>query len=192
MRVAARLRQPPRPRARLGGFTLIEMMVALTVLGVLMVIAVPSFNNAILGNKLSGYANNFIGSAQLARSEAIKRNAQVVMCRSSDGASCAGSGGWQQGWIIFADNGALTHKGNGVLDSDETRIQYQQGLGADFAFTGSVYTIVFESTGLNATPVTTPLVLCRANPVGTQERAITVSATGRASATTTRNGTCPT
>ncbi len=180
-------RHAARLAARSAGFTLIELMVTMTVLIVLMAVAVPSFNNAVLGSKLSGYANNFVASVQLARSEAIKRNAPITMCRSADGSSCASSGGWQQGWIIFNDKDS-----SGAINGDETRIHYQQALASEFAFTGDVYTIVFQGSGLNSTPVTNPLVLCRASPAGSQERAITVSTTGRAASNITHNGTCPT
>ena len=79
------------------GFTLIELVVTLTVAAILLAIAVPSFYDATLGSKLASYANNFVASVSLARSEAIKRNAAVTLCASSDGASCA-SGGWEQGF----------------------------------------------------------------------------------------------
>ena len=171
-------------RRRAAGFTLIELMVTLTVLGFLLAVAVPSFNNAVLGNKLTGYANSFLASAQLARSEAIKRNAAMTMCRSADGTTCATSGGWQQGWILFNDK-----DGDGSVNGDETRVHYQQALGSDFSFTGDAYSITFQSTGLSATSGT--LTLCRKLPSpGAQERVITLSATGRVSSAITKTGTC--
>ena len=171
------------------GFTLIELMVSLTVLGVLAAIALPSFSEAFLSNRLASFSNSFVAGAHLARSEAIKRNASVTMCRSSNGTSCATSGGWQQGWIIFSDSGAGGNAGNDTVDSDETRVLYQQNLASDYSFTGS-NSIVFQPTGLVATAAS--LTLCRQNPSpGSQERTIAVSATGRASVATTRTGTCP-
>lgn len=177
------------------GFTLIELMVTVAIVAILATIAAPSFNEAILSNKLTSYANNFVASAQLARSEAIKRNATVVTCRSADGASCAASGTWQQGWIVFADDGAGAHKGNGVRDSDETMLRYQQPLSADYHFTGNAYSLDFlptggaQITGGVLPPVT--LTLCRATPTaGRQERIVKLSTTGRTSVDKTVTGVC--
>ena len=173
-------RAPPQ-----RGFTLIELMVAVAILAILAVLAAPSFNDAILSNKLSSYANNFIASATLARGEAVKRNLPVKLCRSADGASCATAGGWQQGWIVFNDL-----DDDGTLDSNETLIQRQQALSTDYSLTGNVYTVVFQSVGVGSTSAN--LNLCRATPTpGSQARDIRVSATGRVSVSKTATGTCP-
>lgn len=168
------------------GFTLIELMVTVTILAVLAVVAAPSFNEAILGNKLASYANSFSASAQLARSEAIKRNAVVGLCRSADGTSCATAGTFQQGWIVFADP-----NNNGVVDSGEKIVQVQQALSSDYHLTSdNGYSLAFQPIGAGATQAN--LTLCRATPSpGRQERTIAVSHTGRVSVATTRTGTCP-
>jgi type IV fimbrial biogenesis protein FimT len=186
------------PRAGLrssgGGFTLIELMVTVVILAVLAAMAGPSVSEMLLSNKLAGYANAFVASAQLARSEAIKRNARVVVCAAASAAGCAGGGGWQQGWIVFADNGAGAHQNNGVLDSDETLLRYQQPLSSDYLFTGNANSLDFlpsgavQITGGAAPPVT--LTLCRAIPPGRQERVIGLSTTGRTSVTKTTTGSC--
>lgn len=184
-RIAPEHPNRPRRRARIAGFTLTEMLVTLAIFGVLAAVAAPSFNSAILNNKLAGFANAFIASAQLARSEAIKRNANVVLCRSTDGVSCAASGGWQQGWIVFHDADT-----DGEVDAGETVVQVQQGLSSDYRFTGDSYSIAFQPSGGIA--ALTTLTLCRALPEpGNQERSIRVSGTGRASVETTRHQVCP-
>lgn len=172
------------PARALKGFTLVELMITVAIMVILAVVAVPSFSEAILSNKLASFSNSFVASATLARSEAIKRNATVKLCRSADGATCATSGGWQQGWIVFNDI-----DGDGVVDANETLIQRQQALSADYLLTGDVYSIDFQSIGAGATSAT--LKLCRASPSpGGQERTILVSVAGRVSVSTTRTGVC--
>ena len=66
-----------------AGFTLVEMAVTLTVIAVLTAIAVPSFRSLTLSNRLTASANEVVGTIQLARMEAIKRNARTQLCSNS-------------------------------------------------------------------------------------------------------------
>lgn len=84
-------------------FTMIELMIVIALIATLTAMVAPSFNEIVKNNRLSSQANDFIASIHLARSEAIKRNQNVFLCRSADGTSCATSGGWEQGWVVFVD-----------------------------------------------------------------------------------------
>src|SRR5262245_41817458 len=90
------------------------------VLGILVAFGVPSFNNAMLSARLNGAAGELYGSMQLARSEAIKRNATVTLCASSDGEECDDTADWQDGWIVH------------LSDADETVIQVRDALPTKF------------------------------------------------------------
>jgi type IV fimbrial biogenesis protein FimT len=83
-------------------------MIAVALVVVLMVLAVPSFQGVIRTSRATALTNELITALSQARSEAIKRGIPVAVCASSDQASCAG--GWQDGWIVFADD-----DGNGVV-----------------------------------------------------------------------------
>jgi len=65
------------------GFTLVELMVTITVAAILLVIAVPSFSYMINSNRLTTTANAFIGALNTARMAAIQRNAAVQFCSNS-------------------------------------------------------------------------------------------------------------
>ena len=170
---------PGRRTCRARGFTLIELMVVLTIAALLLAIGVPTFRNASLGGRLSAAANNLLASIQLARSEAIKRNLPVTVCASSDGTTCAGGGGWEQGWIVL----------NEGTDPD-TVLQRQQAVPSEFNVTqsGGTAALSFLPTVVGTTTAT--LTVCRADPVGSEERVLTISGTGSAYVTITTTGTC--
>lgn len=162
-------------RAYARGFTIIELMTALVIAAILMAVAVPSFRNASLGSQLSASANNLLASVQLARSEAIKRNVAVTLCASSNGTTCAGGGGWQQGWVVRA--------------AAEV-IQSQQALPDGYLVTqaGGTAPLNFQPIGIGATAAV--FTVCRNDPDGSQERVVTVRAAGSAYVTRTETGSC--
>lgn len=175
-KTAINTRQPPFQAVRVQvsrGFTLIELMVTIAVMTILLMIAVPSFDNIALGSKLGASANNLVATMHLARSEAIKRNAAVTVC-VSNGGGC-GSGGWEQGWIVQAADGTI--------------IQRQPALPAGFKVTGSVASLVFNPSGVGTTAAS--FTVCRATPqIGWQERVVSISATGRPNVEKTTTGSC--
>jgi type IV fimbrial biogenesis protein FimT len=161
-----------RSRQLQSGFTLLELMITVSLLAVLLGLAVPAFQSAALGSQLRAAANELVASAYLARSEAIKRNTVVTLCVSSDGVSC-GSGNWEQGWIV--------HSG--------TTLQRQTGAPPGLKITaGGVTSLSFQPTGAGATPAV--FTVCRTTPAGNQERVVTIDATGRPWAKATTTGVC--
>ena len=91
-----------------SGFTLIELMVTMAVLAILAVVAVPSMTMLINGNRLSGMNDELTASVQLARSEAIRRNARVTLCGSADGTTCAAVTDWDRWIVLGRDNASGT------------------------------------------------------------------------------------
>ena len=162
-------------RAHARGFTIIELMTALVIAAILMAVAIPSFRNASLGSQLSAAANNLLASVQLARSEAIKRNVAVTLCASANGTTCAGGGGWEQGWVVRA--------------AAEV-IQSQQALPDGYLVTqaGGTVPLNFQPIGIGATAAA--FTVCRDDPDGSQERVVTVRAAGSAYVTRTETGNC--
>ncbi|SFD84561.1 GspH/FimT family pseudopilin [Nitrosomonas sp. Nm166] len=115
-----------------GGVTLIELLVALSVLSILLAVGVPSFGQFTVNTRLNSYTNTLFSHISLARSEAIKRNARVAICKSADGSSCASSGDWSQGWVIFVDLDNSASIGSG-----EQVITTASALPAGFSFFGN-------------------------------------------------------
>ena len=88
------------------GFTLLELLVVISVLAILVGIGVPGLRELLLNNRQAGAVNELVAALQLARSEAITRNvaapAVVSVCASSNGTACTGA--WSDGWLVFIDN----------------------------------------------------------------------------------------
>ncbi len=81
-----------KPRRTLAGFTMIEMLVTLAVVGILAGIAAPSFTSVVASQKVKTSASMLQSSLLAARSEALKHNANVTV---------APIGGiWTAGWTI--------------------------------------------------------------------------------------------
>jgi type IV fimbrial biogenesis protein FimT len=162
---------------RQAGFTLLELMVGVTIIAILLAMAVPSFTDAGLPSQLRSVANDLVAASQLARSEAIKRNTAMTLCVSPDGATC-GSGNWNQGWILLATgNPQPLHR------------ELPAPNGYRVTPAGGAIALTFQATGIDATSET--FTICRKTPkVGSQERVVTISAVGRASVQTTTAGVC--
>jgi len=95
-----------------SGFTIIELMITLIIVGILLAVGVPSLRSFMQGNQLIAASNELVSALHVARSEAIKLNSRVSICESSDGATCSNTGSWNNGWIVFVDaNGDLANTG---------------------------------------------------------------------------------
>jgi type IV fimbrial biogenesis protein FimT len=117
---------------RFKGFTLIELMVALSVAAILLTIGVPNFREMLLSNALTSKVNAFVADLNFTRSEAVKRGARVTMCKSNDKAQCAVAGGWEEGWIVFVDTA-----NPGTVDAGETVLLSAEKLNGSLTLRGN-------------------------------------------------------
>ncbi len=131
----------------MSGFTLVELLVTMTIAAILLGITVPSFRYVTTSNRMSGEINTLLGDMQYARSEALKEGQTVTICRSSDGLACltsptAGTG-WEKGWIIFSDPAAnKTVPGTGPL-----RVQKGFVGGDTLSFDKNISAVTFNREG---------------------------------------------
>lgn len=167
------------------GFTLVELMIVLVILAVILTVVLPGFSSVFLSTRLTGYTNELVSGVYTARGEAVKRNAPVRMCTSSDGLVCDDTVPWDRGWIL--------------LDEDDNVLKAQAATADDFHIqeTGTAHTLEFDGSGVlnDWVPATATLPLtfriCRDSPPGHQERTLTVNMVGKTSVATTTTGSCP-
>ena len=85
------------PRSR--GFTLIELMVVIAILGVIMGLAVPAMGDFLIRQRVKSQGNELMIAAAIARSEAGKRNSNVAVLPVAMG--------WSDGWCVVAVAAAM-------------------------------------------------------------------------------------
>jgi type IV fimbrial biogenesis protein FimT len=157
------------------GFTLIEALVAIAIAAIILGIAVPNFQDFMRNTRLTTQANDFVLALAFAKSEAVKRNRDVVVCSSSNATSCANSTNWHIGWIVHSDT-----DDDGTVDTDEI-LQVRGALeGNNTLTTGTLTAATFANTGFSIGSSAT-FTLCTTGI--TTGRQISLSQQGRASVT---------
>ncbi len=111
----------PRPKKRGMGFTLLEALVVVALLGILVGLTAPAMTDLRARHRLQGLAESFLDSLVLARSEALRRQQKVTVCARTHLEQCDSDGQWQQGWLVFVDtnNNGLRESGELLLDRRE-------------------------------------------------------------------------
>ena len=135
---------PPRG-AR--GFSLVELIVVMTIVGIVVGIAVPSYKYVTNSNRVSAEVNQLLGDMQYARSEAVKEGLTVTVCPWDSTANptptCLTSGAttWNKGWFVFSDI-----NGNGAFDTGNDQVlRAQPGFTSTDTFVSSDAAVKFVS-----------------------------------------------
>jgi len=175
------------------GFTLVELMITMAVAVVLIMIAVPSFKSVILSSKLTTTANDMVGAINLARMEAIKRNANTQLCSDSasnnDTTSTLGAACGTQAGAVYALTGGATPSADPVQAAIA-------GVVTPLKLNGSMTALRFGGQGLGqkvgtSTPYTGLVAdICTSSTSSNNHRLINMTA-GSILATTTSSGSCP-
>jgi type IV fimbrial biogenesis protein FimT len=158
---------------RVHGFTLLELMTSIAVLGVLLAIGVPAFSTIIRNNQIAAESGNLVSALMLARSEALTRGIRVSVCAAADEENCAATADWSRGWIVFADDFGAA----GVLNDSDEPLQYWPAPADGVSINTTALAVTFSRTARAELPVT--FNVSKADCTGDQRREINVDRSGR-------------
>ncbi|MDE0853025.1 MAG: GspH/FimT family pseudopilin [Nevskia sp.] len=189
---------------RQAGYTLLEVIVAITITAILAAMTVPSFLQSMRVNRGVSEANGILGVVTMARNEAIKRDASISLCPSSNGTGCASSGNWDQGYLAFIDI-----NGNGSFGTGDTLIRTEVPLsgsstislcqGVPSTNNTTVSSLTFSGTGqltsqvyFDVNPTTKSGTACPSSGAAkvTGERYVVVRQIGRANVCDPTDSNC--
>lgn len=141
----------PMAPSRSNGVTLIELIIVLAIASIIALIGAPSLSKIVKDSRLRLAANSLQNSFALARSTSVARSSNVTICKSSDGTSCATTGDWSQGWMIFEDTGTIGDSSDDTTTDEDgdQRVRVQQAFDASVSMTGSAGLTNFVSFDAN-------------------------------------------
>ncbi len=141
------------------GFNLLELMVVLTIAGILLGIGIPSFAEFIRNSRMTSAANDVLSGMYAARTEAIKRRVPVTFCLSANpaetdpslGPDCLSSGETPVGWFVFVDDAdpeaAAANDGNATRDSADETLLIARTFHDSVAVTADASFAMFQANG---------------------------------------------
>ena len=153
--------------SREQGFTLVELLISVAVVGVLTLLALPSFNQWIANTKIRSTTESVLAGFQLARAEAVRLNRGVRMTLNADTS-------WTVAEVL-SGNVIQTRPANEGTDSNTTMT----------ITPGTATTVDFNGLGrvTNLTPITQVDLDSTAIPAAsTKELRITINTGGTARA----------
>ena len=123
---------------RSKGFTLIELMITIAILGITLGLAVPAMSDFAVRQRVSGQANELMLALAFARSEAVKQNSNIAVLPATNAAT-----GWTNGWCVGpADNMADCSSYNRIRS-----FQAKAGVAVSSNFLQASNKLVFQRDG---------------------------------------------
>jgi type IV fimbrial biogenesis protein FimT len=160
------------------GFTLIELMVVVSIMTILALMAMPSFGDFINRTKQSAVVSQLGVDLNRARSEAIKRNSRMLVCLRNNDTTCATAGtDWNNGWLVCADADADNACDAGTADLPNPLVVHQ-AVDAGLSVVGTDTVLRFNPNGTSSAVAT---LTVGASWAGAIPKIINIAVTGNVS-----------
>lgn len=172
------------------GFNLLELMAAITVLGIVLAVGVPSFTQMLRNNNVVANTNELVVALSAARSEAVRRGLPVAVCArtgpTADVCRTGTANNWGDGWLIFTD--AAGNVGE-VSAGDAILQRFDQLSTGVTMLTNNRPAVRFGASGLPPSGAAdTTFTIKHSVCTGNNQRTVKITATGRLH---TNKGACP-
>lgn len=170
----------PKPPARHSGFSMIELMTVVAIVGILLAVAAPSFTEALRRNRLAAQNNDLLTSFSYARGEAIRRNRIVGVCALNTASDGCATDNWNRGWAVWVDTNR-----NAAFNAGTDEVLKVNAMDAQHTLTSTVFNVHFGPRGTRVLPATNALLTLSAAQCSTSRRNVrnlTVRATGSVAA----------
>ncbi|MCG8414292.1 MAG: GspH/FimT family pseudopilin [Pseudomonadales bacterium] len=164
--------------SKIKGFSLIELLFVVAILGILIGLALPGFTDTVEAANTNSQIKVMLTTLNLARSEAIKRGQDVSICASSDGADCDAAN-WTEGWIVFVDNNGDANGAGGSVDGGDEVIRVFDTLGAGSTGAFTVNMFSYNDLGFSSTGGTQQFTVTPASGSVDNTRCIEIGPSGR-------------
>ena len=134
----------PAEIRRAYGYTIVELMLTVTVAAILVALALPSFKELTIRNNITEMSNQLMYTLNIARSEAVRRGTFVEVVNSAGGGTA-----WSGGWSVKADSNF-----DGTFTATDTVVANQGKVPATYTICaastggGNAWAVVFNSQGV--------------------------------------------
>ena len=126
------------------GFTLIELIIALSIISILTAYGIPNYRTFKQNQTMTQGINRLSSTISFARSQSIINAEHVILCATQSYTACDGNSQWHDGWMVFADSNR-----NRSFDASDRMLLHENNMSNGLLAVASIHRqkIRFDTTG---------------------------------------------